>query len=151
MKAKLLVIFLFLSVLQFGAAEPELEEPALSTKIDEPLSMMERARQLYEEWLNRGSEISDKTRAWLEEDLERIGSWEYKIVTIDHSDLKDLEMKQNELGQERWECYWVQPASNQTILYLKRRQVSYLQRVYQADLLRFLPDLGGDGGAPAGN
>lgn len=149
-----LLIFAFQGIAAFADAPV----PADPDTTNESLTMMERARQLYEEWLRRGSEISDNTRAWLEDDLRRIGAWQYKVVVVHHENLEELEKRQNMLGRERWECYWIQPGPTQTVLYLKRRQISYLQRVYQADLFRFLPGVGGGNGdgedgnpAPQGN
>ena len=75
---------------------------------------------------------------WAQEDLENLGDWEYRIVTIDAEDDAAIEAELNALGNERWEVYWVDDSHDGARFFLKRSAPSYLSRVPVATMLRAL-------------
>jgi hypothetical protein len=72
-------------------------------------------------------------------DIENVGDWEYRIVEIPNGPAALQEERLNELGDERWEVYWVQPSGNTVQFYLKRPSISYLSRVPLSTLMRAIP------------
>lgn len=66
---------------------------------------------------------------WAKEDLKRIGDWEYRIVSVGDAEDADLVASLNELGQERWEVFWVDRSNKGLRLFLKRPAISYLTKV----------------------
>jgi hypothetical protein len=78
----------------------------------------------------------------VQEDIENLGDWEYLIVEIPNGPAEEQEQQLNELGNERWEVYWVQPAANNVRFYLKRPSISYLSRVPLSTLMRVIAGAG---------
>jgi hypothetical protein len=74
----------------------------------------------------------------VQEDIENLGDWEYRIVEVPNGSAEMQEQRLNELGNERWEVYWVQPATDKVWFYLKRPSISYLSRVPLSTLLRVI-------------
>lgn len=74
----------------------------------------------------------------VQEDIENLGDWEYRIVEVPNGSAEMQEQRLNELGNERWEIYWVQPATDTVWFYLKRPSISYLSRVPLSTLLRVI-------------
>jgi hypothetical protein len=79
---------------------------------------------------------------WAQEDIENLGDWEYRIVEISNLSTSDLEAELNELGNERWEVFWMESMQPGVRVYLKRSSVSYLSRLPLSALARLL----GNGG-----
>ena len=76
---------------------------------------------------------------WAKEDLERYGDWEYRVVTLAELEPDALEDELNELGQERWEVFWVERTDQGLSLFLKRPTVSYLRGVPFSEIGRAIP------------
>jgi len=78
----------------------------------------------------------------VQEDIENLGDWEYRIVELPNDSAEMQEQRLNELGNERWEVYWVQPAPDNVRFYLKRPSISYLSRVPLSTLMRVIAGAG---------
>jgi hypothetical protein len=89
--------------------------------------------------LNQGSGVAVER---VQEDVENLGDWEYKIVEIPNGPAEMQEERLNEFGNERWEVYWVQASTDNFRFYLKRPSVSYMSRVPLSTLLRVLAGAG---------
>ena len=76
---------------------------------------------------------------WAKEDLARYGDWEYRVVTLAELEADALEDELNELGQERWEVFWVERTDQGLNLFLKRPTVSYLRAVPFSEIGRAVP------------
>ena len=74
----------------------------------------------------------------VQEDIENLGDWEYRIVDLSNASPEALETELNSLGNERWEAYWVEPSADGIRVYLKRPSISYLSRVPLSALVRML-------------
>ncbi len=91
--------------------------------------------------IGKSKETAGKAADWTEDDLRKIGAWEYKVVRFEDSSDEALQEELNELGAERWECYWVEETEDDPRFYFKKTKRSYLRYVPIGDLMRvFLPD-----------
>lgn len=99
----------------------------------------------YEEAKEKGEKVPSDVYAWIEQDLQRGGAWEYRIVRLADDSDEGLEAELNRLGAERWEVTWMERDKRELRLFLKRPGSSYLRNIPIPDLLRFLPLGSGDG------
>lgn len=149
----------------------EAPPPADATE-EEKASYWESVRAKYEAAMNKGAELVDKTkgatadayeqarsattgwyegaRDWTQEDLKKAGSWHYRVVVIDKNDIMrepaKVEEVLNQLGAERYDCYWVEPLDDshaRIAFFFKKSGFSYLKSLPSKELWRFIP-AGGD-------
>ena len=92
---------------------------------------LEELKRYYEEARKKAPEDPIE---WAKDDLERFGDWEYRVVSIPMGSSKEIEDRLNELGQDRWEVFWVQEITNALQVFLKRPARSYLRSVPFSDL-----------------
>ena len=71
---------------------------------------------------------------------ENMGDWEYKVVPFGEVAATELEKKLNQLGSDRWQCFWVEANGKSKVFYFKRTKLSYINKIPAADLLRLLRD-----------
>ena len=106
---------------------------------------LSRTEQALEELQRFIAEVRERAPedpvGWAKEDLERYGDWEYRVVTLADLAADALEQELNELGQERWEVFWVERTDHELSLLLKRPAISYLRAVPLSEI--GIP--GGDG------
>lgn len=103
------------------------------------------ASEKYAETFEEGKDLSGKSKEWLLKDIENIGDWEYKIEKFSLKNLKDLEIRLNQLGAERWQCFWVEQGNDETkSFYFKRTKMSYLSKIPTGALLRIMADFGNE-------
>jgi hypothetical protein len=74
----------------------------------------------------------------VQEDIENLGDWEYRIVELSGASSAVQEAELNALGDDRWEVYWVESSTDGVRFYLKRSSISYLSRVPLSTLVRML-------------
>lgn len=103
---------------------------------------MDQVKDLYE----KAKGTSDPSNAvdWAKDDIKKIGDWEYKIVVIADLETASLEQQLNELGEDRWEVFWVQPSRTETRFFLKRTARSYLRHIPLSELGKILTPEGGE-------
>jgi hypothetical protein len=92
-----LMLSLILTI-NFSFAEEENEET----------SYWETIKNKFEELKSDNLEKSEKAKNWIEEDIQKIGDWEYKVIKMGSSSIEKIEEDLNELGTDRWECFWVE-------------------------------------------
>ena len=130
-------------VLSLGACSQEsVPEPAKLRETVESIEWRARANELYELLRERGEAVPDDVSSWAQEDLESIGSWEYRVEPLEVGDPAALEARMNELGAERWECFAVTPSPGGSVMLFRRPARSYLGSIPLMELLRILA-LGG--------
>ncbi len=122
------------AVLTACAREPG-EPPATERAVAELKEKYAELRKQYEE-LDKGEDAV----SWAKEDLENIGDWEYRIVELASSDVGELESGLNELGDDRWEVFWVERRGASLLLMLKRPAISYISRMPFSELGRIVGD-----------
>lgn len=87
--------------------------------------------------------VEDKLESpvqWVTDDLENIGDWEYKVVDLSGAGPETLEETLNELGNDRWEAFWVENVRNDYRVMFKRPSKSYLSRIPLSQIGRFVID-----------
>ncbi|HAD21368.1 MAG TPA: hypothetical protein DCF87_04545 [Opitutae bacterium] len=151
-------IFLSFFLLQFSTlfCEQENSEKTYSEKLkDAYTEKLKKSKELYDkgvkvasekyaETFEDGKDLSGKSKEWLLKDLQNIGDWEYKIESFDLKNLKDLEIRLNQLGAERWQCFWVEQSAKGKAFYFKRTKLSYLSKIPTGALLRIMADFGNE-------
>ena len=124
------LVFLVSSFLTMAEDEPKAEEKSYSEKLKEVYEKgLKGAKEKYAETVGDGKELTGKSKEWLLKDIENIGDWEYKVETYGSDQAKDMEKKLNELGKERWQCFWVESNKKQKTFYFKRTKLSYLSKI----------------------
>ena len=108
----------------------------------------EWVKGLYKQAREAGETSAASAKNWIEDDIQQIGSWQYKTLEVRQTDSVDIVPQLNKLGADRWECFWVDQQDDRTTFYLKKAGRSYLRHLPSKDLIRLLPMLGGDGGTP---
>ena len=102
---------------------------------------LEDAKKLYDKNLEGGKDLTLQTKDWIAQDLENIGDWEYKIVAFGDKAAPEMEKELNQLGSERWQCFWVEATGKDKVFYFKRTKRSYISKIPAGDLLRIIGDL----------
>jgi hypothetical protein len=95
--------------------------------------------RLYEMARDKGEQVPKDVYEWARQDLQRYGTWEYRVVKVSAG---AIEKTLNELGTERWECVWIEPAGKQLQLILKRPVRSYLRNLPLSQVLKLVPGAG---------
>jgi hypothetical protein len=127
----LVLVFLFLIII-FGCSD----EASQKNENIEENRYWQKIKELYEKAKDSGEKVPEDILEWAKEDIKRAGKWDYKIVFIDPENENDLEQELNMLGNERWECFWVQAKSNGLTLFLKRSAKSYLKEIPLREIIR---------------
>ena len=151
-----LLAYFFVFPSLFYAAE-NAEEKSYSERLKEAASeKIKQSKDLYDkgvkaasakyaETFEEGKDISGKSKEWLLKDIQNIGDWEYKIEKFSLKNSKDLEIRLNQLGSERWQCFWVEQGNDNTkSFYFKRTKMSYLSKIPTGALLRIMADFGNE-------
>ena len=146
-----LLVFPSLSYAAENAEEKSYSErlkEAASEKIKQSKDLYDKgvkaASAKYAETFEEGKDISGKSKEWLLKDIQNIGDWEYRIEEFRLKNPKDLEIRLNQLGAERWQCFWVEHSKDQKIFYFKRTKLSYLSKIPTGALLRIMADFGNE-------
>ena len=113
------------------SADDSVEEKAEET-------YWQKTKKAYEELTSGEKDLTKETKKWIEEDLENIGDWEYRIVEINDSTAESIQMILNKMGKDRWECFFVDTSDNKRFFYFKKSKISYLQKLSKADLGKIL-------------
>jgi hypothetical protein len=113
-------------------------------EVSEESSYWDQIKEKFQNQADQGKEKTQQAKEWIEEDLKRIGDWEYHIEVLSFDDLPQLAEKLNTLGQQRWQCFWVEPHKDQTVFLFKRPAISYLRRIPRGDVLRLLNNWQGE-------
>jgi hypothetical protein len=128
-----------LAVLSAGCSDtpPAPSSPSTGQETQET-DYWQKARELYQQAKESGEQVPEDVKKWVKEDVDKIGTWEYKVVTLDEADPGQLEEELNRLGKERWNCFWVDRREEGPVMYFKRPVWSYLQRMPKGQLWRFI-------------
>jgi hypothetical protein len=137
-----LVLVVMVVVAPAGAAFAA--DPPQETDDDQDL--LEEIRKLYESAREKGEQVPKDLYDWVRQDIQSIGDWEYRIVEVASREATGLAARLNELGSERWEMIWLEPAGDGARIYFKRPVRSYLKQIPLSQLMKILP---GGGGAEA--
>lgn len=111
-------------------------EKASGPEPESKQGIREEIRELYEKARERGERVPGDLAEWIKQEVQKIGAWEYKIVVLQGREDARIEEELNDLGQSRWECYWVERDGRRIRLFLKRPPKSYLRRIPVRELLK---------------
>ena len=103
-----------------------------------PGDYWEKTKELYKEAKEAGEKVPEDLMEWVKSDFSKIGTWEYKIVATKSVRPEEIETMLNELGNERWECYFVESIPSGRRFYLKRGAKSYIRAIPASDLAKLL-------------
>jgi len=92
----------------------------------------------FQEFYQRSSDVG---KEWTKEELERIGDWQYRVVTIQDADDEKLEVELNALGEERWEVIWLERIDEKWRLFAKRPKTSTIKSVSEGKWMNIIPRL----------
>jgi thioredoxin-related protein len=101
-------------------------------------SYWEKIKKKVEEVKSDDKEVSKQAQEWIEEDIKKIGDWEYKVLKIKHTEIDELETHLTQLGNDRWECFWIEKKDKDLLLLFKRPKISYLQKIPKGELFKML-------------
>ena len=121
------------------------KEPGTEGKPSRATQAWKEIEKLYEKAKEAGDTTPGDVVDWAKGDIQRIGDWEYRIVTVATAGDDVLEKRFNELGRDRWEIFWVERFRRGNLrLFLKRPARSYLKSIPLSGLSKLVPG-GGDG------
>ncbi len=119
----------------------------LKRLVDELTKKAEEAGTKGKELTDKGKKAAEDTKNWLKEDFGKIGDWEYTQAKVKLAEIDTMSEKLNELGKERWECFWIQEHNGTVHLLFKRPAMSYLRKLSQIDFLKAVSTMTGGGDA----
>jgi hypothetical protein len=122
--------FAVLAVAMCGCDNPvsrSVTEGDEATTTDSPSMSYTKLKALYEEAKAAGEQVPGDILEWAKSDLKKIGTWDYKIVSISSESEEAILNELKRLGSQRWECFWVEPKPGGKRFYMKRATRSYLQ------------------------
>jgi len=128
------------SVTLIAGQETPTEEPSESGVWNEVVRLYESAKA-------KGEQVPKDVYEWARQDLQRHGTWDYRLVEVSESPSATIQTTLNELGAERWECIWIEPRGKTLRLFLKRPVRSYLRNLPLSQVLKLLPGGGSDEGS----
>ena len=136
---RILKTMLFMIIVPYGSLAYG-EEAASPTQKTFPKTSAE-LRQLYERTIEAGEklQIPDDVIERAREEIKRIGTWEYRVMTLNAPQDTALEQHLNELGQDRWECHATLRGQEEVRLICKRPVRSYFKNIAVTDLLKLIP------------
>lgn len=98
-----------------------------ATTTDSSSMSYTKLKALYEKAKAAGEQVPEDILEWAKSDLKKIGTWDYKIVSVSSESEEAILNELNRLGSQRWECFWVEPIAGGKRFYMKRAARSYLQ------------------------
>ena len=131
-------LYLLFAIALAGCGNDPGEPSPTDKAIDTADRAIDSLSQKYDELTER--ELGDPVQ-WAQEDIENIGDWDYKIVELDNVTAEELEAALNELGNERWQAFWVEKRLTGYTIMLKRTSISYLSKIPLSQIGRIM--LGG--------
>jgi hypothetical protein len=136
--------FLFADDEKKEKSYPDRIKEAYDDKVKEGKELYDKgvkdAKEKYADTFDKGKNLTEKSKEWVIKDLENIGDWEYKVVSYGPKETKALEKDLNELGNERWQCFWVEVSGKEKVFYFKRTKMSYMSKIPMGTVLRILAD-----------
>ena len=102
-------------------------------------ALSEKGEDLRESMKKTMEQVGEKKEA-LEEEIRKIGSFEYRIIEINALSPEEIVEILNEAGKERWECFFVEDRGGMKRFYMKRPPSSILKYIPHKELLRIVTD-----------
>lgn len=120
-------------------------QKSLDTAESTTNKMSDSLKGLYKKAVESGTTTAKSTKDWVEEDIGKMGAWVYTSRTVStEEDAQATVAMLNEMGREKWECFWVEKQGTATTLYFKKSPRSYISNIPFKDLVKMFPGLGSD-------
>ena len=91
-----------------------------------------------------GMTTANNVADFVKEDISKMGAWSYTQRTVTNENPQEVVNMLNRMGREKWECFWVDKQPDETTLYFKKSPKSYISSIPFKDMIRYLPELGGN-------
>lgn len=98
-----------------------------------------RIEQLYGQVKEDGKPVADGPVEWALADVQRIGDWEYRVVSLQLTTDMEMEARLNEIGRDRWEAFWVDRREKQIRIFFRRPARSYLKNAMEMEPWKLIP------------
>lgn len=116
------------------------EEPADAG--DEQLSSkIEAIKAYYRDSKESTTEMSKEAYEWLQEDIARIGAWDYQVFSAEDIDADETRETLTRMGQERWELVSAVPSGDKVVFVLKRPMKSFVKVLPAQEVLKLMGDV----------
>ncbi len=102
-----------------------------------PMDSLDDLGREAHETIKNAERKGEELRELSEAEIGKLWAIEYTTIQVTGPDLETLDGKLNELGKQRWDCYYVSENKNGKTFYFKRRQSNTLR--YLTGLLKLLP------------
>jgi hypothetical protein len=99
-----------------------------------------QVKALYEKAKGAGEQVPDDILEWAKADVKRIGTWDYKIISFSSDSDEEILSELQDLGKQRWECFWVETTPDGKRFYMKKAFRSYIQTAGKVS--KFIPTPG---------
>jgi len=116
-------------LLTFGGCADDSNEPSTADKA---------LKELQSKYDELTQEDLDTPVQWAAEDFENIGDWEYKVLEVPYTSSAQLEEVFDELGNDRWEVFWIERNASGFIVMLKKPAISYISKIPFSQIGRFV-------------
>ena len=84
----------------------------------------------------------ERSYEWLQDDIEKIGAWDYDIFSAEDIDKKNVQETLAALGQERWELVSAVSDGDAIVFILKRAKKSYVKVLPAQDVIKLMSEMG---------
>ena len=92
----------------------------------------------YDEALRSGEAVSSDVKKWIQEDVQNMYRFDYRVVSLPSQDSKNLEATLKLAGKEGWECFSILKIQDGLTLSFKKRPRSYLKTLPFQEFLKIL-------------
>lgn len=135
-KTPLNILFSIALILFLSLGCSEIEKFVPESGSNKKNHYKQKIEELYEKVKKSGEKVPEDTVEWAKEEIRKIGTWEYKVVILKFDNDSALEAELNNLGKERWECFWVKETDTGLRFYFKREVRSHLRSIPLGEILR---------------
>lgn len=101
---------------------------------------IEAIKAYYRESRESTAEMSKEAYQWLQDDIAKIGAWEYHVFTADNIEDDGTRETLTQMGLDRWELVSAVASEGHIVFVLKRAMKSYVKILPAQDVLKLMGD-----------
>lgn len=102
---------------------------------------IEAIKAYYRESKESTTEMSKEAYQWLQDDIAKIGAWEYQVYTAGDIEGQETHDTLTQMGQARWELVSAVANDDRVVFVLKRPMKSYVKVLPAEDVLKMMGDV----------
>lgn len=99
---------------------------------------IEAIKAYYRESKESTTEMSKEAYQWLQDDIAKIGAWEYHVFTVENIEDDGARETLAQMGLERWELVSAVANDDHIVFVLKRPMKSYVKVLPAQDVLKLM-------------